>query len=159
MGSFDGCEEGRALGWRDGCDEGWTLGTPEGCAVGWLVEPRLGYDVGCPDGDHGARPRLHHRDRAPEQRSADEIRGEARRQLGDVVDLAADGDGVDLLGLDGEAGRRRRHRRAHRIADHLHLSVSTIEVYRERLKDKLSLDSSATLTRYAVRWCKDHGTP
>lgn len=42
------------------------------------------------------------------------------------------------------------------IADRLNLSVSTIEVYRGRLKDKLHLDSSAVLTRYAVRWCRDH---
>jgi DNA-binding NarL/FixJ family response regulator len=42
------------------------------------------------------------------------------------------------------------------IADKLNLSVSTIEVYRGRLKDKLHLDSSSMLTRYAVRWCRDH---
>ena len=42
------------------------------------------------------------------------------------------------------------------IAEELHLSVSTIEVYRERLKEKLGLESSALLLRYAVRWCKDH---
>ena len=41
------------------------------------------------------------------------------------------------------------------IADKLDLSVSTIEVYRGRLKDKLHLDSSPMLTRYAVRWCND----
>lgn len=42
------------------------------------------------------------------------------------------------------------------IADTLSLSVSTIEVYRERLKDKLGLDTSALLTRFAVSWCRDH---
>lgn len=45
------------------------------------------------------------------------------------------------------------------IADRLSLSVNTVEVYRERIKDKLSLESSPLLTRYAVRWCKDHDLP
>ena len=42
------------------------------------------------------------------------------------------------------------------IAERLSLSASTVEVYRERLKQKLSLESSPLLLRYAVRWCKDH---
>ena len=41
------------------------------------------------------------------------------------------------------------------IAERLSLSVSTVEVYRERLKEKLDLESSPLLLRYAVRWCKD----
>ncbi len=41
------------------------------------------------------------------------------------------------------------------IAEQLALSVSTVEVYRERLKEKLDLASSPLLLRYAVRWCKD----
>lgn len=41
------------------------------------------------------------------------------------------------------------------IAEKLGLSVSTVEVYRERLKDKLRLESSPLLLRYAVSWCKD----
>ncbi len=43
------------------------------------------------------------------------------------------------------------------IAEQLSLSVSTVEVYRERLKEKLDLKSSPLLLRYAVRWCKDQG--
>lgn len=42
------------------------------------------------------------------------------------------------------------------IAEYLNLSVSTIEVYRERIKEKLGLESSPLLLRFAVRWCKDH---
>ena len=42
------------------------------------------------------------------------------------------------------------------IAEQLNLSVSTIEVYRERIKQKLDLKSSPLLVRYAVRWYKDH---
>ena len=41
------------------------------------------------------------------------------------------------------------------IAEALCLSVSTIEAYRERMKEKLSLGSSPMLLRFAVRWCKD----
>lgn len=42
------------------------------------------------------------------------------------------------------------------IAETLSLSVSTIEAYRERMKEKLGVESSPMLLRYAVRWCKDH---
>lgn len=44
------------------------------------------------------------------------------------------------------------------IAEKLSLSVSTVEVYRERLKEKLGLESSPLLLCYAVRWCKDQDT-
>ena len=45
------------------------------------------------------------------------------------------------------------------IADQLNLSVSTVEVYRQRLKEKLHVASSPMLLRYAVRWCRDHSAP
>jgi DNA-binding NarL/FixJ family response regulator len=45
------------------------------------------------------------------------------------------------------------------VAEQLNLSVSTVEVYRERLKEKLGLKSSPVLLRYAIRWCKDHNLP
>jgi DNA-binding NarL/FixJ family response regulator len=38
------------------------------------------------------------------------------------------------------------------IAEKLHLSIKTVENYREHLKSKLNLKSSAELVRYAVRW-------
>ncbi len=41
------------------------------------------------------------------------------------------------------------------IAEKLSLSVSTVEVYRQRIKEKLAIESSPMLVRYAVRWCKD----
>ena len=41
------------------------------------------------------------------------------------------------------------------IAGELCLSVSTVEAYRERMKEKLGVASSPLLLRYAVRWCKD----
>ncbi len=45
------------------------------------------------------------------------------------------------------------------IADKLHLSPSTVEVYRQHLKEKLNLESSALLGRYAVAWCRSHVLP
>ena len=38
------------------------------------------------------------------------------------------------------------------IADELHLSVKTIEYYREQIKRKLNLKSAAELTHYATSW-------
>ena len=38
------------------------------------------------------------------------------------------------------------------IAEHLNLSVKTIETHRAHLKEKLNLASSAELTRYAMQW-------
>lgn len=38
------------------------------------------------------------------------------------------------------------------LAEHLHLSVKTVEVHRANIKKKLSLKSGADLVRYAIRW-------
>jgi DNA-binding NarL/FixJ family response regulator len=43
-------------------------------------------------------------------------------------------------------------RTTHEIAKELHLAVSTVETYRERLKTKLGLSSGAELTRQAILW-------
>ena len=40
-------------------------------------------------------------------------------------------------------------------AEVLEVSVKTVEVYRQRLKDKLGVESAALLTRYAVAWQKE----
>jgi DNA-binding NarL/FixJ family response regulator len=42
------------------------------------------------------------------------------------------------------------------IAERLGLSVKTIESYRERIKEKLSLKTGAELVRYAVKWAIEH---
>ena len=38
------------------------------------------------------------------------------------------------------------------IADQLHLSVKTVEVHRQHIKEKLKLTDAPSLARYAVRW-------
>jgi DNA-binding NarL/FixJ family response regulator len=44
------------------------------------------------------------------------------------------------------------------IAQHLNLSVKTVEVHRAKIKEKLSLVTATDLVRYAVRWSEAQGT-
>lgn len=67
---------------------------------------------------------------------------------GDPVESLSDRE-FEVFLLLGE-GYAPRH-----IAEALCLSVSTVEAYRERMKEKLGVGSSPMLLRYAVRWCKD----
>jgi DNA-binding CsgD family transcriptional regulator len=41
------------------------------------------------------------------------------------------------------------------IAAKLHVSVKTIDTYRQRIKEKLSLKNSAELSREAMHWALD----
>jgi Response regulator containing a CheY-like receiver domain and an HTH DNA-binding domain len=43
------------------------------------------------------------------------------------------------------------------IAEHLHLSVKTVEVHRANIKEKLQLKTATDLVRYAVRWIEAQG--
>jgi DNA-binding NarL/FixJ family response regulator len=43
------------------------------------------------------------------------------------------------------------------IANHLNLSVKTVEVHRAKIKEKLSLQTATDLVRYAVRWAEAQG--
>ena len=38
------------------------------------------------------------------------------------------------------------------IAERLHLSIKTVETYREHIKSKLGLKNSAELGRHAAQW-------
>lgn len=83
---------------------------------------------------------------------------------------------VDLLDGDGQENASRRERAAtdvltdreleiflligdgfqpRHIAEQLNLSVSTVEVYRQRIRQKLRIGSSALLLRYAIQWSKE----
>jgi DNA-binding NarL/FixJ family response regulator len=42
------------------------------------------------------------------------------------------------------------------IAQEMHLSVSTISTYRERIKEKLQLKNAAELVRYAIHWVEQN---
>ena len=42
------------------------------------------------------------------------------------------------------------------IAEKLYLSPKTVETYRMRIREKLQLKDSSELTRYAVRWTREH---
>jgi DNA-binding NarL/FixJ family response regulator len=44
------------------------------------------------------------------------------------------------------------------IAQHLNLSVKTVEVHRAKIKEKLSLQTATDLVRYAVRWAEAQGS-
>jgi DNA-binding NarL/FixJ family response regulator len=44
------------------------------------------------------------------------------------------------------------------IAQHLNLSVKTVEVHRAKIKEKLTLQTATDLVRYAVRWSEAQGT-
>ena len=43
------------------------------------------------------------------------------------------------------------------IAENLHLSVKTIDTYREHIKKKLNLKNAAELTKHAVQWVLENG--
>jgi DNA-binding NarL/FixJ family response regulator len=43
------------------------------------------------------------------------------------------------------------------IAERLHLSVKTIETYRERIREKLDLSDGTELAHYATKWLLENG--
>jgi len=45
------------------------------------------------------------------------------------------------------------------IAEQLHLSVKTVETYRERIKKKLDLANASELLKYAIEWGHEQGIP
>ena len=44
------------------------------------------------------------------------------------------------------------------IANRLHLSVKTVETYRDRIRQKLNLPDGTRLSHYATQWVLEHGT-
>jgi DNA-binding NarL/FixJ family response regulator len=43
------------------------------------------------------------------------------------------------------------------IAERLHLSVKTVETYRDRIRQKLELADGTKLAHYATRWLLENG--
>jgi DNA-binding CsgD family transcriptional regulator len=70
----------------------------------------------------------------------------AGRQPADSPLGTLSGRELQILTLIGQG------RNTHQISEDLHLAVSTVETYRERLKTKLKLASGAELTRHAILW-------
>jgi DNA-binding NarL/FixJ family response regulator len=58
---------------------------------------------------------------------------------------------LEVLGLIGQGLSSRQ------MAHRLHLSVKTIDTYREHIKTKLHLKTANELIRYAVTWSLDSG--
>jgi DNA-binding NarL/FixJ family response regulator len=50
-----------------------------------------------------------------------------------------------------------RGRSTREIAEKLHLSIKTVESYRARIKDKLTLSNAAELMQHAVNWVEGEG--
>lgn len=66
---------------------------------------------------------------------------------GSIIDRLSDRE-LEVFKMIGE-GYRTRH-----IAENLHLSAKTVESYKARLKQKLTLKDAAQLARYAAEWMK-----
>ncbi len=48
-------------------------------------------------------------------------------------------------------------RKTAEIADRLHLSIKTVETYRDRIRQKLNLEDGTRLARYATQWVLENG--
>ena len=61
------------------------------------------------------------------------------------IDVLSDRE-LEVFRLIGEAVK------THEIAERLHLSVSTVETYRSRIREKLDLRYGMELIRAAIQW-------
>jgi DNA-binding NarL/FixJ family response regulator len=76
---------------------------------------------------------------------ASKIAGPANSVTGSPVDCLTDRE-LQVFEMIG-AGKSTRQ-----IAASLHIDVSTVETYRARIKEKLSLKDSLALLQFAIRW-------
>jgi len=79
-----------------------------------------------------------------------QVRGQTNKKVSSLKKLS-DRE-LEVLQLIGQWKRTRQ------IAQELHLSVKTIEYYREQIKKKLDLKNASELTQYATSWV-ERGTP
>ncbi len=80
-----------------------------------------------------------------------QVRGQMEESQASPADLLSDRE-LEVFQLTGEWKTTRQ------IAQELHLSVKTIEYYREQIKRKLNLKSAAELTQHATAWVQ-RGNP
>jgi DNA-binding NarL/FixJ family response regulator len=73
------------------------------------------------------------------------VREDAEGFDGSPVDVLSDRE-LEVLRLIGQG------RKAADIAEHLHLSIKTIETYRDRIRHKLDLSDGMELVRFAAQW-------
>lgn len=64
------------------------------------------------------------------------------------IDALADRE-LETLRLIGEGLKTSE------VAKRMHLSVHTVETYRDRIRQKLGIKNGAELTRFAMRWVLD----
>jgi DNA-binding NarL/FixJ family response regulator len=77
--------------------------------------------------------------------------GDSRTQVTrSPLDALADRE-LEVFRLIGEGAKTAE------IAKRLHLSVHTVETYRERIRHKLDLKSGTELAHYATNWVRDNG--
>jgi DNA-binding NarL/FixJ family response regulator len=80
------------------------------------------------------------------ERLLQRVAGGAREEVtGSPLDVLADRE-LEVFRLIGEGVKTAQ------IAERLHLSVKTIETYRDRIRQKLNLSDGAELVRCAVQW-------
>jgi DNA-binding NarL/FixJ family response regulator len=76
--------------------------------------------------------------------------GRRDRAGGSAVERLSDRE-FEVFQMIGEGKGTRQ------IAEHLHLSVKTVEVHRANIKEKLNIKTATDLVRYAVRWIEAEG--
>jgi DNA-binding NarL/FixJ family response regulator len=81
------------------------------------------------------------------QQAVGEVRQEATRS---PLDALADRE-LEVFRLIGQGIKTAE------IAERLHLSVKTVETYRDRIRQKLDLDDGTKLAHYATRWVLENG--
>lgn len=74
----------------------------------------------------------------------------SEEEAGTQVDALSDRE-LEVLQLIGQGKATRE------IAEQLHLSIKTIDTYREHIKTKLGLESANELVRFAVAWTLEAG--
>jgi len=79
------------------------------------------------------------------------FRGRGRDPKGPSVERLSDRE-LEVFRLIGQGYRPRQ------IADTLHVSVKTVETYREHIKQKMNFKNSAELLQHAIQWAQSETT-